>query len=210
MLTRREIETIKAGDRNGHLFAFHFTSRPALENYLRGEEFTGNCFALHPDVPSEPREFREIVRRHVGSVVGHTFPSFVAEKKPSELTERDAPGVLAVRIGRNEIQPIQFPKTLACKDFHLFSDAQWRQIAKVPERLKREGPASVEQLKERLPLMHGKVIKVPLPALRKMLAEVLRNENEENRGFRTSLLKQKLADWFTDALIKHWKENAGR
>lgn len=207
MLTRREVEAIKAGDRNGHLFAFHFTSRPALENYLRGEKFNGNCFAIHPNLPSEPREFRRIVRYHVETVVGRTFPKFVAEKKPRELKESDAPGVLAIKTGKDVPKP---PGALACKDFLLFSDAQWQWLAKTPEWPRREGLSSVEQLKERLPLLHGEVITVPLPTLKKMLSDLLRSENEENRPLRTYRLKQKLADWFTNALIKHWKKNASR
>ncbi|MEW5955219.1 MAG: hypothetical protein AB1626_01635, partial [Candidatus Micrarchaeota archaeon] len=98
-LTREHVEAIKAGNQFRRAFAFHFAPPSALEK-VGQEEFHGNCVAVTPAAPTDPAEFRKLLKESVGNEVGHSGVDLraLALTRPTEVREVHAPSVLALSV----------------------------------------------------------------------------------------------------------------
>lgn len=187
-LTREHAQAIKAGNRFGRAFAFHFAPPSALKNVGR-EEFHGNCVAVTPAAPSNPIEFKKLLKQSIGDEVSHSGIDLhaLAEARPSEVKAVHAPAVLALNVAMPSSQAFN---PFAWADFGLMSK---KDLSRAPPKLRGT--------------MAYKIIKMPAAELKKIVGDVRRLPAGRGRVF---ALHAGITEWFADALIRHWKKRAGR
>lgn len=187
-LKKEHVEAIKAGNRFGRAFAFHFAQPSALKNVGR-EEFHGNSVAVTSTAPSDPIEFKKLLKQSIGDEIGHSGIDFraLAQAHPSEVKAVHAPSVLALSVA---MPPSQAFDPFAWVDFLLMSN---KDVSRAPPALRGT--------------MAYRIIKMPATQLKKVVAEARRHPPGYGRDF---VLHAGVTDWFADALIKHWKKEAGK
>jgi len=187
-LTREHVAAIKAGNRFGRAFAFHFAPPHAMKKVGR-EEFHGNSVAVTPAAPADPIEFKKLLKNSVGDEVGHSGIDLraLAVIRPTEVKAVHAPSVLALSVA---MPPSQAFNPFAWIDFLLMSK---KDLTRAPSALRGT--------------MAYKIIKMPATQLKKVVAEAQRRPPGYGRDF---ALHAGITEWFANALIKHWKKRAGR
>lgn len=185
-LTREHVEAIKAGNKRGRPFAFHFAPAHTLAKVGK-EEFSGNCIAVTRAAPADPVEFKKRLKMNVGDSIVHARIDwqYLIKATPTQIKSIHAPAVLALNVA--VLHP--HPQPFHWEDFGLMSK---KTVARIP-------PFNRD-------IMAYKIINMPTAQLKRIVAKAQRLP----AASRIFALHNGISEWFADALIKHWKKRAGR